>query len=126
MKHLTHAEEQAMLIVWQLGGGLTKDVLDRMPEPRVSYNTVSTTLRILVKKGVLEAVPEGRNHRYVPRFSKEEYARFLLDHLLTHFCDSSLQKLLEMCVGGSLPLPVADKKKKKKKGKKKKSKKGEH
>lgn len=123
MKQLTQGEEQVMLILWELGGGLTKDVLERMPEPRVSYNTVSTTLRILVKKCVAQALPDGRNHRYIPLFTKTEYARFLLSHLMVHFCENSLKNLLELCVNGSLPLK--DSGKKKKKDKKKKKKKGE-
>ncbi|MCB0484049.1 MAG: BlaI/MecI/CopY family transcriptional regulator [Flavobacteriales bacterium] len=121
MQALTRAEEQLMLILWKLGSGLTQEVREELPEPRVTYNTVSSTLRILVKKGVLEAQPEARNHRYVPLFSKDDYARYLLGHLLENYCDNALQNLLALCVNGSLPL-ASPKKKKKKKSKKKKRK----
>jgi len=42
MKKLTNAEEEVMQILWDLGRGFVKDVIDRMPDPKPPYNTVST------------------------------------------------------------------------------------
>ena len=54
MKELTRAEEQIMQILWDLEKGFVKDVLEKFPEPKPAYNTVSTICRILVKKGFLD------------------------------------------------------------------------
>ena len=50
MKELTKAEEQIMQILWKLGKGFVHDILDKLPEPKPAYNTVSTIVRILEKK----------------------------------------------------------------------------
>ena len=51
MKELTRAEEQIMQVLWDLGKGFVKDIIDKLPEPRPAYNTVSTIVRILQDKG---------------------------------------------------------------------------
>ena len=51
MRELTKAEEQVMQILWDVKKGFVKDVLAKMPEPKPAYNTVSTIIRILEKKG---------------------------------------------------------------------------
>ena len=50
MKNLTKAEEQIMQILWRLEKAFVNDILDRFPEPKPAYNTVSTIVRILEKK----------------------------------------------------------------------------
>ena len=51
MKELTKAEEEIMQILWKIEKGFVKDIIEQMPEPRPAYNTVSTIVRILEKKG---------------------------------------------------------------------------
>jgi len=53
MKILTKAEDHIMQILWKLKKAFVKDILDQMKEPRPAYNTVSTIVRILVKKGFI-------------------------------------------------------------------------
>lgn len=50
MKELTKAEEQIMQILWNLDEAFVKEVIDKMPDPKPAYNTVSTIVRILEKK----------------------------------------------------------------------------
>ena len=52
MKRLTNAEEEVMHILWDLGKGFVKDVIDRMPDPKPPYNTVSTVIRVLEKERI--------------------------------------------------------------------------
>ena len=51
MKELTKAEEQIMHILWKLEKAFVNDIIDKIPEPKPAYNTVSTIVRILEKKG---------------------------------------------------------------------------
>jgi DNA-directed RNA polymerase beta' subunit len=44
-------EMQIMQVLWKLKKGFVRDVVDELPEPRPAYNTVSTIIRILEKKG---------------------------------------------------------------------------
>ena len=47
---LTRSEEQVMQILWGLGEGLVKDILDKFDDPKPARNTVSTVVRILEKR----------------------------------------------------------------------------
>lgn len=51
LKELTHAELEVMQILWEKKKALVREVLDEMPEPKPAYNTVSTVVRVLEKKG---------------------------------------------------------------------------
>ncbi len=53
MKELTKAEEQIMQELWTLEKAFVNDILERLPDPKPAYNTVSTVVRILEKKKVL-------------------------------------------------------------------------
>ena len=37
MKELTRAEEQIMQVLWDLGKGFVKDIIDKLPEPKPAY-----------------------------------------------------------------------------------------
>ncbi|MBR2399501.1 MAG: BlaI/MecI/CopY family transcriptional regulator, partial [Alistipes sp.] len=50
-QELTPAELEIMQILWTRGKGFVNDVIELLPEPKPAYNTVSTVLRVLEKKG---------------------------------------------------------------------------
>ena len=72
MKELTRAEEQIMQVLWDLGKGFVKDIIDKLPEPRPAYNTVSTIVRILQDKGFVGHETFGKSHCYYP-FGSQRY-----------------------------------------------------
>ena len=89
MKELTQAEEQVMEYLWQIEAGFVKDIRDKFPEPKPAYNTVSTIVRILEKKGVVGHKSYGKSHLYYPEISKGEYKkRRFKDILKKHFSNS--------------------------------------
>ena len=63
MKELTRAEEQIMQILWEIEKGFVKDILEKFPDPKPAYNTVSTICRILEKKEFLSYKPYGNSHQ---------------------------------------------------------------
>ena len=72
MKELTKAEEQIMQILWDLKKGFVKDILERLPDPKPAYNTVSTIVRILQEKGFVGHETFGKSHCYFPMLDKED------------------------------------------------------
>jgi len=73
-KRLTDVELELMTILWRLGEGSVNDVIAGLPREReLAYTSVSTIMRILETKGVLEARKEGRGHVYVPLLGKADY-----------------------------------------------------
>ena len=58
-KELTKAEEQVMQFLWKINKGFLKDIVDQFPVPRPAYTTVSTVIRVLVKKGFITEYSKG-------------------------------------------------------------------
>ena len=81
-KELTKAEEQVMQILWQLEKAFVKEIIEQMPDPKPAYNTVSTIVRILEKKGFVSYEAFGKTHRYYPLMSKREYTRLFMKNFM--------------------------------------------
>ena len=73
--HLTPVEHELMDILWKLGQGTVRDVMAHLPKGRnLVYTSVSTILRILQQKKILNAEKSGRQHIYLPLLSKQDFA----------------------------------------------------
>ncbi|HTF19994.1 MAG TPA: BlaI/MecI/CopY family transcriptional regulator [Chryseolinea sp.] len=94
LKELTRAEDQVMQILWSIGRGVVRDILDKMPEPKPAYNTVSTIVRILETKGFVDHKAYGKTHEYFPIVSKEKYTRFYLNNMIRGYFNGSFQNLV--------------------------------
>lgn len=94
IKELTKAEEQIMHELWEMGGGFVKEVIERLPEPKPAYNTVSTIIRILETKGFVNHEAYGKSHKYIPAISKEDYKKVVADKLLSGYFENSPKKML--------------------------------
>lgn len=93
-QELTRAELEIMQVLWAKGAAVVHGILDEMPEPRPAYNTVSTIVRILEKKGFVGHKAYGKTHEYYPLVSKEAYARRYMDTVLDNFFDGSVSRLV--------------------------------
>jgi len=94
MKELTKAEEQVMQILWELDKTSVKDVVDRMDDPKPAYNTISTIIRILEKKGFVDHEPFGKGYLYFPTIGKKEYTRKFVGNVLTNYFNGSVKELV--------------------------------
>ena len=94
MKELTRAEEQIMQVLWSLGKAYVKDIIERLPAPKPAYNTVSTVVRILEKKGFVGHEAFGKTHLYHPLVAKEDYTQAFLKSFVRNYFDDSYQELV--------------------------------
>lgn len=94
MKELTKAEDQVMQILWRLEKAFVHDIVDRMPQPKPAYNTVSTIVRILEKKGFVSYDAFGKSHQYYPIVAKEEYSDFYLKSMISTYFGGSFGNLV--------------------------------
>jgi predicted transcriptional regulator len=94
IKELTRAEEQIMQVLWELEKAFVKEVIEKLPDPKPAYNTVSTFIRILEDKGFLDHEAFGKTHRYFPLISKKEYSRFYLKNFVGNYFSSSYQQMV--------------------------------
>ena len=109
MNTLTKAEEQIMQILWDMGEGFVKDLLQQFPEPKPAYNTVSTIIRILEKKGFVDHRSFGKSHQYFPLMSREQYRNERFSSLMKNYFNNSMKQVLShFGTSGSLDLKEAD------------------
>ncbi|MFA6249310.1 MAG: BlaI/MecI/CopY family transcriptional regulator [Mucilaginibacter sp.] len=94
LKELTKAEEQIMQILWQLKEGIVKEILEKIPEPKPAYNTVSTVVRVLEGKGFIDHKAYGNSHVYFPLISEDDYKKFTFDKLMSNYFDNSYKSLV--------------------------------
>jgi len=97
-KPLTKAEEQVMQVLWKLGKGFLKDIVESTPEPKPHSNTTATILKILIEKGFVEYEVQGRNNLYKPRISKSEYGKKSINQVVKGYFEGSPAKLLSYFV----------------------------
>ena len=109
MSTLTKAEEQVMQILWDEKEGFVKELLQKFPEPRPAYNTVSTIIRILEKKGFVDHKSFGKSHQYYPLVSREQYRNERFSYLMKDYFNNSMKQVLShFGNSGSLNLKEAD------------------
>jgi predicted transcriptional regulator len=94
MKELTRAEEQIMHVLWLLKKAYVKDIIERLPSPKPGYNTVSTIVRILEKKGFVDHEAFGKTHLYRPLVAKEDYTQAFLKSFVKDYFGDSYQELV--------------------------------
>lgn len=94
MTELTKVEEQIMQIIWEKQGGFVKEFIEALPAPKPPYNTISSVVRILEKKGFLSHKAYGRTHEYKPIISADKYRQFITSNLLQKYFSGSPKQLV--------------------------------
>ena len=93
MKKLTNAEEEVMQILWDIQSGFVKDVIDKMPDPKPPYNTVSTVIRVLEKKEFVSHKQYGNTYEYFPVVSRDDYAKVHFTDFLSNYFNNSFPQM---------------------------------
>jgi predicted transcriptional regulator len=94
IKELTKAEEQIMQVLWDKKKAFVNDLLELLPDPKPAYNTVSTIIRILEKKGFVDHKAYGKTHQYFPLVSKKAYTKATFKTLLSGYFSNSFQQMV--------------------------------
>ncbi len=94
IKELTKAELQIMQLLWSLGNAYVNDLLEVMQEPKPAYNTVSTIVRILEKKGFVAHKSYGKTHQYYPLIDRDTYLNSMMKGILNSFFSGSVSNMV--------------------------------
>jgi len=94
MTTLTKAEERIMKILWKIEKGFIHDILEHFPGPKPPYNSVSTIVRVLVKKDIVSFNKYGNTYEYYPLMTKEEYRKGQMGKLLKDYYNNSLKQVV--------------------------------
>lgn len=100
MKELTKAEEQIMQYLWRLEKAFLKDIVDQFPEPKPAYTTISTVIRVLVKKGYIAFNTYSKVHEYYPLVKKSEYFNAHFKEVVSRFFNGSVSNFTSMFTEG--------------------------
>ncbi|CAL2080539.1 BlaI/MecI/CopY family transcriptional regulator [Tenacibaculum sp. 190524A02b] len=92
MNELTKAEEQVMQYVWKLEKAFLKDIVEQFPEPKPAYTTISTVVRVLVKKEFLKYDTYGKIRQYSATISKDNYFKRHMKEVIKNFFSGSPSK----------------------------------
>lgn len=94
MKELTKAEEQIMQVLWKLEEAFVKDIIPELPDPKPAYNTVSTIVRILEKKGFVSHRAFGKTHQYFPLVTKDDYTKTHMGSFVKNYFSNSYEQMI--------------------------------
>ena len=83
-----------MQFLWDMDKAFVKDIVEQMPEPKPAYNTVSTIVRILEKKGFVGYNAYGKTHEYFPLISKKDYTRTFMKNFMRNYFSGSFQEMV--------------------------------
>lgn len=99
MEELTKTEERIMQVLWKLQKAFVKDIIDELDdEPKPPYNTISSIVRLLEKKGYVNYKAYGKTYEYFPAISKDEYTKTTFSKMFSGYFDSSPASLLSFMV----------------------------
>lgn len=94
IKELTKAELQIMQLLWDKERAFVNDLLEEMPKPKPAYNTVSTIVRILEKKGFVSHHTYGNTHQYFPIIDRDTYLNSFMHGVMNSFFSGSVSNLV--------------------------------
>jgi predicted transcriptional regulator len=95
--HITSAELKVLKVIWRIGTGTVRDVLERLPEKGASapaYTTVMTLMNQLAEKGVLDVDRSRQPFLYQPRLRREQVLTQRLKQFLTSVYDGQAGELV--------------------------------
>ena len=78
-----------MDLYWQHGPMFVRELQEYYDNPRPHFNTLSTLVRILEKKGFLDHKQFGTSYQYFPLVSEVEYGRSSLTGIIKDYFNDS-------------------------------------
>lgn len=95
---LTAKEEEVMQILWEHGPMFVKEIVALMPDPKPHVNTVSTFVRILEQKGMVDHEAQGVSYKYKAVLHRDKVKRKSLGTLLRNYFNNSGKGLVSALV----------------------------
>ncbi|QXP59592.1 BlaI/MecI/CopY family transcriptional regulator [Olleya sp. HaHaR_3_96] len=89
IKQLNKSELQIMKCLWILDKGFMKDIVEKFPEPKPAYTTISTLLKRMVDKEYIGFERLGRDKAYFPIIKKNDYFTKQVNGMIQHFFNDS-------------------------------------
>lgn len=98
MRELTKAQEEILMVLWEIKEGAVSDVLDKTKEPKPAYTTIATVIKVLEKKEFVAHKTFGKTNVFYPVISKQEYAKSIMKHAVKGLFNGSLNQMVSTFV----------------------------
>lgn len=86
-----------MSILWDINhAACGHDILNRYEEPKPTYTTIATYMKILYEKGFVDYFKkegQGKTQWYVAKITRQEYTRMTMQSVKKNFFDGSLKSM---------------------------------
>ena len=89
INELTAKEEEVMQYFWENGPLFVKQLVDKYPDPKPHFNTLSTYVRSLEEKGYLSHNVFGTTYRYFAIINEDEYSKGNLKSVVKKYFENS-------------------------------------
>ena len=89
MKELTAREEEIMRFFWNEGPLFVKQLVEKFPNPKPHFNTISTYVRALEEKGYLGHESFGTTYRYYALIKANEFKKNSLNQVISRYFNNS-------------------------------------
>ena len=91
-----------MSILWDINhAACGRDILGRWSEPKPTYTTIATYLKILYEKGFVDFFKkegEGKTQWYVAKVTRQQYTRMTMENVKKNFFGGSLKSMFSYFV----------------------------
>src|SRR6478735_3754712 len=98
MEKLTLQEEELMQVIWQFGEGSVKTFLQEMPDPKLPYTTVASTIKNLEKKGFVSSRLLGNTYIYASLVTEEAYKQTFMQGFIQNYFNNSYKEMVNFFV----------------------------
>ncbi|HXL56940.1 MAG TPA: BlaI/MecI/CopY family transcriptional regulator [Chitinophagaceae bacterium] len=98
MEKLTPQEEELMQVIWQFGEGSVKTFLQEMPDPKLPYTTLASTIKNLEKKGFIKSHLSGNTYIYAPIVTEEAYKHTFMQGFIQNYFNNSYKEMVNFFV----------------------------
>lgn len=78
-----------MKILWRLEKAFVKDIVEQYPDPKPHYNTISSLVRLLQEKGIIDFTQYGNTYEYFPLISRDDYRKTFMNQVISDYFDNS-------------------------------------
>ena len=94
MKELTAKEEEIMGFFWTEGPLFVKQLVEKYPDPKPHFNTLSTYVRSLEEKRYLGHETYGTTYRYFAIIKAGDYQKRSLNNVISRYFDNSYLRVV--------------------------------
>lgn len=98
MEKLTKKEEEVMEMLWAQGPMFVRDMVERYPDPKPHFNTVSTMVRSLEAKGYVAHKSFGSTFQYYAAFDRREMGYNTLKAAINKYFGNSYKSAVSALV----------------------------